>query len=68
MMNRIAPIQHALDRYHLARALRDTRSQAEIADQLVDQDIPELIERLAHVTLERNQARLSTVVEGALVD
>lgn len=67
-MNRIIPIQHALDRYHLCRSQRDVQMQLAIADQLVEQDIPELIERLAAVTMERNSAQQRVIIEGALVD
>lgn len=49
-------MKDALDRYHLARARGWLDEQDEIANLLVDELVPELIERLAEVTIERNKA------------
>lgn len=48
-------IQQRLDQYCIARCMRDRTSQLEIADHIVDEEIPQLIERLAEVMLERNK-------------
>lgn len=45
-----------LDEYCLARYANDTFDQMRIANILVDEYIPELIERLGHTIIERNQA------------
>jgi hypothetical protein len=44
-----------LDAYHLARARNSDAARLQIADILVDKEVPELIARLAQVTLDRNE-------------
>lgn len=48
-------IQQILDKYCIARCAQDRKSQLEIADQIVDQEVPDLITRLAEVIVERNR-------------
>lgn len=50
-------LQQLLDQYHLARAQRHPTEQLDIADKLVDEAIPDLIERLGQTMIERNQAQ-----------
>jgi hypothetical protein len=47
-------IQEALDQYCLARAQRQFHEQVGLANLMVDELIPELIERLAMTMIERN--------------
>jgi uncharacterized protein YfaS (alpha-2-macroglobulin family) len=54
-------LNNLLDAYHLARTRGSDAAKLAIADQLVDKEIPELIERLAQATLDRNR----TQQEGA---
>ena len=49
------PIVLLLDEYCLCINMHDSKRRLEIADLLVDSVIPGLIERLANVTLDRNQ-------------
>jgi hypothetical protein len=50
-------IQEVLDKYCLARAMGRREEQVGLANALVDEHIPELIERLGETMIERNQAR-----------
>lgn len=50
-------LQNLLDKYCLARSQRDTVTQLEIANELVDEQVPDLISRLAQAINERNDAR-----------
>ena len=45
-----------LDEYCLARSQRDITTMLDISNHLVNVEIPELIQRLGEVTIERNQA------------
>lgn len=44
-----------LDRYCTARRKRDVATQLEVADELVDREVPSLIERLAQFMIDRNE-------------
>lgn len=46
-----------LDQYHLARAAARRDEQVGLANALVDEYIPDLIQRLGEAMIERNQAR-----------
>jgi hypothetical protein len=48
-------LQQVLDKYCVARCVQDKQSQLEIANQLVDYEIPLLVERMAEVIIERNR-------------
>lgn len=50
-------IQAVLDRYCLARSRREIHEQVGLANVLVDEHIPHLIERLGEAIIERNEAR-----------
>lgn len=49
-------LQEALDKYCLARSMRLRDEQIGYANLLVDEQIPELVERLACLMIERNAA------------
>ena len=53
-------LQQLLEQYCLARAQRHPTEQLEIANRLVDDAIPDLIERLGQAMLDRNEARQDT--------
>jgi hypothetical protein len=48
-------IGQLLDRYCLARKVRDTKTQLEVADKIVDEEVPSLIQRLAQFMMDRNE-------------
>jgi hypothetical protein len=48
-------IQQRLDQYCIARCAGDKQSQIEIANHIIDEEVPQLIERLAEVMMERNK-------------
>jgi hypothetical protein len=45
--------QHLLDDYCLARRMNDKKAQLEVADQIVDELVPYLMDRLAQLMMER---------------
>ncbi len=51
------PINDVLDQYCLARSQRHTDEQVGLANLLVDEYIPDLIQRLGTTMIERNEAR-----------
>ena len=48
-------IQQKLDKYCIARCVRDTKTQIEVADDLVDEEIPTMINRMAELMMDRNR-------------
>jgi len=53
-MNR--PLKDVLDHYCLARAMGRREEQVGLANALVDEYIPDLVQRLATAIIERNKA------------
>lgn len=49
-------ITQILDSYCIARSIGQKDEQLEIADQLVDEYIPSLIQRLGQAIIDRNKA------------
>ena len=50
-------LSQLLDAYYLARTRQSKDAMIQIADILVEKEIPELIERLGMATLQRNEAQ-----------
>jgi hypothetical protein len=48
-------IQQVLDKYCIARCKQDRKTQLEVADQIVDHEVPSLIQRLGEVIMDRNR-------------
>ena len=48
-------IKQILDKYCIARCKKDTKTQLEVADQIVDQEVPNLITRLGELMMDRNR-------------
>lgn len=50
-------LQQTLEQYCIARSMRMSAEQVTLANALVDEHIPLLIERLGQVMIERNAAQ-----------
>ena len=48
-------IKQVLDKYCIARCKKDTKTQLEVADQIVDHEVPTLITRLGELMMDRNR-------------
>ena len=60
-------LQQVLDQYCLARAKGYREEQVGLANALVDEHIPELIERLGQAMIERNQAQSKITLQDGNV-
>jgi hypothetical protein len=48
-------LKQILDKYCIARCQKDTKTQLEVADRIVDHEVPTLIERLGEMMMDRNR-------------